>query len=164
MRRLRGFSLVELMVVVMLIAALSAVAIPTFRKYVYRAKRSEAKYALKGIHDTQISWYGNYGAYTDSFSDLGFSLVGGQLIDPSTIDGPTYSFSIQTQDLNGATDGNYRATASGNLDASDAFIDVIIIENQLTVNEPSPHVVNADEMVVLFDDIWKSTVTVSSAP
>lgn len=41
-----GFSLIEVMITVAVIAILSAVALPSYRSYVMRANRSEAKAAL----------------------------------------------------------------------------------------------------------------------
>lgn len=45
-RRQSGFTLVELMVVITIVAILASVAIPSYREHVRRANRSEAKTAL----------------------------------------------------------------------------------------------------------------------
>ena len=52
----RGFTLIELMIVVAIIGILAAIAIPNFVKFQCRSKQSEAKGSLKAIYTAEESY------------------------------------------------------------------------------------------------------------
>ena len=53
----KGFTLIELMIVVAIIGILAAVAIPAFLKYIKRSKTSEAPLQLKAITDGAVAYF-----------------------------------------------------------------------------------------------------------
>ena len=53
----KGFTLIELMIVVAIIGILAAVAIPAFMKYIRRAKTSEATMNIRKLFDSSVSYY-----------------------------------------------------------------------------------------------------------
>lgn len=54
---LRGFTLIELMIVVAIIGVLATVAIPSFMKYIRRAKTTEAVMNIRHMYDGSVSYY-----------------------------------------------------------------------------------------------------------
>jgi type IV pilus assembly protein PilE len=62
---MRGVTLIELMTVVVVMAIIASIAVPTYRKYLIRAQRSEAKIALLQLQTAQEKFYLQNNAYTD---------------------------------------------------------------------------------------------------
>jgi type IV pilus assembly protein PilA len=69
----KGFTLVELMIVVAIIGILAAIAIPNFIRFQARSKQSEAKTNLKAIFTGEKSRFGERDAYSNFLGDIGFS-------------------------------------------------------------------------------------------
>ena len=69
----KGFTLVELMIVVAIIGVLSAVAVPNFKKYQARAKSSEAKVQLAAAYTAEQAFFGDYGIYHTCLNYMGFN-------------------------------------------------------------------------------------------
>ncbi len=68
MRRNRGFTLIELMIVVSVIAVLAAIALPAYNDHVRKTRRSEATSGLNQLALLQERWRANrptYGSITD---------------------------------------------------------------------------------------------------
>jgi len=75
-RERKGFTLIELMIVVAIIGILAAIAIPNFLKFQAKAKQSEAKNNLSAIFTSEISYFGESNAFAETLSNLGWSPEG----------------------------------------------------------------------------------------
>ncbi len=62
---MKGFSLVELMVVVAIISVLAALAIPRFKTFQAKARQAEAKSNLSHIYTLEESYRGENDTYVD---------------------------------------------------------------------------------------------------
>lgn len=72
-RRIAGVTLIELMIVVVVIAILGMIAVPSYRQHVIRSQRTEAKSALLQIQTNQERFYLQNNSYTDNPALLGFA-------------------------------------------------------------------------------------------
>jgi len=66
-----GFSLIELMVVVAIIAFLAMIAVPNFNRFLAKAKRAEAYMNLSSIYAAEKAHHAEHGTYSDVLSGEG---------------------------------------------------------------------------------------------
>jgi prepilin-type N-terminal cleavage/methylation domain-containing protein len=72
-KHITGFTLVELMTVIVIVGVLSIVGLPAYRKYIERAKMAEAYQTLGTFSDLQIAYFTSNG----SFATLPLNGTGG---------------------------------------------------------------------------------------
>ena len=82
----KGFTLIELMIVVAIIGILAAIAIPNFLKFQAKSKQSEARTNLKAIFTAETAWFGEANAYSD-FGAVKWTPVGANQLYAYTLGG-----------------------------------------------------------------------------
>ncbi len=70
---MKGFTLIELMIVVAIIGILAAIAIPNFIKFQARAKQSEAKANLKAMFTAEKAFFQEKDRFSSLVGEIGFA-------------------------------------------------------------------------------------------
>ncbi len=70
MTRQQGFTLIELMIVVVVVAILASIAVPAYQEQIAKAKRADAVAALTTAAQALERYYTSNGRYLDANGDL----------------------------------------------------------------------------------------------
>jgi type IV pilus assembly protein PilE len=75
--RVAGFTLIELMIVVVITAILASIALPAYQASVRKSRRTEAKTALSDFAAREERIYGTQNVYSSDPTALGYTASGG---------------------------------------------------------------------------------------
>ena len=118
-KRFHGFSLIEVMIVVVIIGILAALAYPNLEKYLKRARQTEAKTNLSAIYTAQKIYFTIHQSYAEDINELDLSLAQG-----------LYTYTIQD-----ASTSTFKAQAEGNIDDDEALDIWTIEQNKILFND-----------------------------
>lgn len=99
-----GFTLIEVMIVVVIIGVIAAIALPSYLDFTKRARRSDGKAALLAIQLAEEKYRANNPDY-GSLTELSYT-------DPYISPEGYYSITVTNVDASGATPSSYTATAA----------------------------------------------------
>jgi len=118
LRNRKGFTLIELMIVVAIIGILAAIAIPNFISMQLRAKRAELPSNLDGVRTAEKAYHAEW----DTFTSAGPApaTTPGR---PQVVFTPTAAFSLLGWTADGKVRGKYQVTnTSGSSSQADNFL------------------------------------------
>lgn len=130
-KRQRGFTLIELMIVVAVIAILSAIALPAYQEYVKRSQRAEARAAILKADGWLERFYGENNRYNNG-SATGNNLFSAAFGNVPATGAARYTISLVvdtssytiTATPTGSMDGDYcGAYTKGNAGVLQAAVD-----------------------------------------
>ncbi len=143
----KGFTLIELMIVVAIIGILAAIAIPNFLRFQAKSKQSEAKTNLGGIFTAETAYFGEHNTFGDldvvSWAPVGTSRYRYMIVNAANSMGLTSlafdAWSV-TPGISATTPMGFTAGAQGNVD-TDALLD------QWTMNDGRVLVNTVDDVI-----------------
>lgn len=134
-----GFTLLELMVVVAIIAFLSMISIPSIMGIFSKAKRTESYMNLKSLYMAEKSYFADNGVYTDDLELLGWEPGSGHLYTygfPGSEEKNYKAGSLKTPpttlSLGFVNEKGFVAVAAADIDGDAAF-DIVTIDQDGTI-------------------------------
>jgi type IV pilus assembly protein PilE len=123
MNRVRGFNLLELMVVVVVVGILAGLAYPAYIDYVRKARRADAKAALTEAAQRLESYYARESSYTVDMTNLGYGNPNWNNVPPTAANADQF-YQVRIRVVGACPSANcYRLRARPRLDQANDDIE-----------------------------------------
>jgi type IV pilus assembly protein PilE len=99
-----GFTLVELMIVIMIVAILAAIAVPSYSNQIRKSRRTEARNALLDAASREERFFATNNRYSVTGTDLGYTAF------PTDVGSAYYRLNVSCTVAAACTDFTFTAT------------------------------------------------------
>ena len=147
-KRRRGFSLIELLIVVAIILIIITIALPKLSRARMQSQEVAAIAAIRTLHTAQVQYYSTYGRFAVSLNELGPPTTGSNA-NASSAD-------LIGNDLSGGDKSGYKFTLTGNQGG------YVIIANPVAFNSSGSRTFYSDQTMVIHQNYGQEPATVSS--
>jgi prepilin-type N-terminal cleavage/methylation domain-containing protein len=146
-RRRRGFSLIELLIVIAIILIIVTIAMPKLNRARMYSQETAAIGAIRTLHTAQVQFNSQYGRFATSLTELGPPASGGPSAAAADLIG---------NDLSGGEKSGYKFSLTGNPSG------YIINANPIAYNSSGSRTFYSDQSMVIRENYGPEPATLNS--
>ena len=147
LRKRRGFSLIELLIVVAIILIIITIALPKLSRARMQSQEVAAIAAIRTLHTAQVQFYSTYNRYAVSLAELGPPASGSANASAADLIG---------NDLSGGEKSGYKFTVTGNQAG------YVINAQPVAFNSSGSRTFFSDQSMVIHENYGPEPATVNS--